>query len=217
MVTGIVEHEEHPPSRGLLAQQSLEEALEGRGVEDWAHHAYELAAAQTDGAEASHGLSSRRMPQDRVLDLRRNPHATTRTVLLEVTFIQAPQFDVGAPSQATEFFLLPRLLADRIGQLEGAACVAGTASGEIIADTGVPPSPRRSGRRRCSDKTGPSHRVAGRPKSRGVFRRSPCSERHCFASRVRGRPARSPSRKASRPPSSKRRTHRCTVVPSSTE
>jgi hypothetical protein len=31
-------------------------------------------------------------------------HAATRTVLLEVTFIQAPQFDVGAASQAAEFF-----------------------------------------------------------------------------------------------------------------
>ena len=44
MVAGIVEHEEHAPSRGLLAQQPLEETLECRGVEDRAHHAYELAA-----------------------------------------------------------------------------------------------------------------------------------------------------------------------------
>jgi hypothetical protein len=51
MVAGVVEHEEHPPTRGLLAQQSFEEALESRGVEDRAHHAYELAVAQTDGAK----------------------------------------------------------------------------------------------------------------------------------------------------------------------
>ena len=34
MVAGIVEHEEHSPSRGMLAQQSLEETLECRSVED---------------------------------------------------------------------------------------------------------------------------------------------------------------------------------------
>ncbi len=143
MVAGIVEHEQHPSSAGLLAQQSLEETLERRGVEDRAHHAHELAAVQTDGAEASHGLSGRRMAQDRVLDLRRYPHSATRAMLLEVTFIQAPQFDVGAVSQTTEFFLLPQLSADPIERLAGAACVAGTPFVEIIADTDVPLSPRR--------------------------------------------------------------------------
>jgi len=60
------------------------------------------------------------MPQDRVLDFGRHPHAAARTVLLEVTFIQTPQFDVGMTSQTSEFFLLPRLLADPIGDWVGA-------------------------------------------------------------------------------------------------
>jgi hypothetical protein len=88
---------------------------------------------QADGAKAGDGLAGRRMLQDRILDFRRYPHAAARTVLLEVTFIQTPQFDVGAASQATEFFLLPRLSADQIERLAGAACVAGTPSVEIIA------------------------------------------------------------------------------------
>ena len=88
----------------LMAQQSLEEGLEGLGVEDLAHHAYELAGAQADRAEASHGLAGRRMLQDGVLDPRWYPHSTAGAMLLEVTFIQAPQFDVGAPRQTTEFF-----------------------------------------------------------------------------------------------------------------
>jgi hypothetical protein len=34
--------------------------------------------------------------QDGVLDLRGHPHAAARAVLLEVAFVQAPQFNVGA-------------------------------------------------------------------------------------------------------------------------
>src|SRR5438874_1650899 len=123
MITGVVEHQDHALSGGLLAQQPLEKAQERRGVEDRAHHAYELTGDQTDGAEASHGLSGRRVLQDGVLDFRWHPHSTARTVLLEVTFIQTPQFDVGTTSQATEFFLLPRLSADQIQRPGYAASV----------------------------------------------------------------------------------------------
>src|SRR6266851_2460757 len=145
MISGIVEHNDHSPSGRLLAQQAPEESAESRGVEDRTHHAYELTGTQADGAEASHRLAGRRMLQDGVLDFRRYPHATARTVLLEVTFIKAPQFDVGTAGQATEFFLLPRLSADPIERLEGAACVAEIPFVERVADTGAPPDPRRIG------------------------------------------------------------------------
>ncbi|MGC2459587.1 MAG: hypothetical protein WA446_01210 [Steroidobacteraceae bacterium] len=105
MIAGVVEHHDHASARRSLAQQSLEaeEALEGQGVE-FAHHAHELSGAQVDRAKASHGLASRRMLQDGVFDLRRYPHAAARTVLLEVTFLHAPQFNVGAASRG------PRIL-----------------------------------------------------------------------------------------------------------
>ena len=87
MIAGVVEYKDHASAGGLLAQQPLEKAQERCGVEDRAHHAYELTGDQTDGTETGNGLSSRGMLQDRVLDFRRYPHATARTVLLEVTFI----------------------------------------------------------------------------------------------------------------------------------
>src|SRR5882672_1109768 len=71
------------------------------------------------------------------------PHAASRAMLLEVTFIQAPQFDVGAASEATEFFLLPRLSADRIRRLGDAACAAGTVFAETAADIAAPLGLRR--------------------------------------------------------------------------
>lgn len=109
MIAGIVEYDDHSASRRLLAQQLPEKTPEGRGIEDGACHAHELTGAQTDGAEARYGFAGRCMLQYGVLDFRRYPHAATRAMLLEVAFIQAPQFDVGASSQASEFFLLSRL------------------------------------------------------------------------------------------------------------
>src|SRR4030088_1185647 len=145
MIAGVVEYKDHASSGGLLAQQPLEKAQERCGVEDRAHHAYELTGDQTDGAEASHGLSGRRMLQDGVLDFRRHPHATARAVLLEVAFIQTPQFDVGTTSQATEFFLLPRLSADQIERLGDAACGAESPVVETVAGIAARPGPPRTG------------------------------------------------------------------------
>src|SRR5229473_813422 len=116
MIPSVVEHDDQAASGRLLAKQPPEESPEGGGVEDGAHHSYKLSGVQTDGPKAGHRLSGRRMPQDRVLDFGRYPHATAGAVLLEVTFIQTPQFDVGTMSQTPEFFLPPRLLADPIGR-----------------------------------------------------------------------------------------------------
>ena len=143
MIASVVEYEDHAPPGRLLSQQSLERAEESRGVEDRAHHAYELTYAQANGAEASHGLAGWRMLQDGVLDFRRYPHATARTMLLEVTFILAPQFDDGTASQVTEFFLLPRLSADRLERLGGAACVAESPFVGTVADIAALPGPPR--------------------------------------------------------------------------
>jgi len=133
MIPSVVQYQHHATSGCLLAQQALEKALEGGGIKNRAHHANELTAVQADGAKAGDGLAGRRMLQDGILDFRWYPHAAARTVLLEVTFIQTPQFDVGTASQATEFFLLPRLSADPIERLGGAACVTGSPVAEIVA------------------------------------------------------------------------------------
>src|SRR5579859_4725134 len=155
MIASVVEHEDHAPSRRLLAKQPPEESPERSGIEDGAHHPYELSGVQTDGPKAGNRLSGRRMPQDRVLDFGRYPHAAPGTVLLEVTFIQTPQFDVGTSSQTAEFFLLPRLLADPIGRLgvgayvtespvlEKIAGIAAHRDPHRIADAGVPTTPAR--------------------------------------------------------------------------
>src|SRR5450759_2721180 len=144
VIAGVVEYEEHATAAALIAQQSLEEGLECLGVEDGAHHAYELTRAQADRAEARHGLAGRCMLQDGVLDLRRYPHSAAGAMLLEVAFIEAPEFDVGASRQTAEFFLPPRLSADRPERLADAACVAESPTGGTSADIAGLPGPRHT-------------------------------------------------------------------------
>ena len=57
MIASVVEHEDHAASGRLLAKQPPEESLERGGVEDRAHHSYELSGVQTDGPKAGHRLS----------------------------------------------------------------------------------------------------------------------------------------------------------------
>jgi hypothetical protein len=44
------------------------------------------------------------MHQHRIFDLGRYPHPASRAMLLEVAFVQAPQFNVPSPCQAAQFF-----------------------------------------------------------------------------------------------------------------
>jgi hypothetical protein len=44
------------------------------------------------------------MQQNRILDLGRHPHPTPGAMLLEVAFVQAPEFNVLALCQAAQFF-----------------------------------------------------------------------------------------------------------------
>src|SRR5208282_3693167 len=144
MIPSVVQYQHHAPPGCLLAQQALEKALERDRIENRAHHANELTALQADGTKAGDGLAGRRVLQDWILDFGRYPHAAARTVLLEVTFIQAPQFDVGTVSQTTEFFLLPRLSADPIERLGGAACVTESPVAGIVAGIAALQDPPRS-------------------------------------------------------------------------
>ena len=64
MIAGVVEYEDHAAAAGVMTQQSLEEVLEGLGVEDGARYAYEPTGSQADRAEASHRLAGWRMLQD---------------------------------------------------------------------------------------------------------------------------------------------------------
>jgi hypothetical protein len=104
------------PTRSMT-HQLPEKALEGLRIEHLAHAADEFPGAQVDCAEAGNRLARRCMQENRVLDLRRHPHATSRTVLLEVALIQAPQINVDPSGQTAEFFYRRDLQRISLGDL----------------------------------------------------------------------------------------------------
>ncbi len=65
----------------------------------------QLAVTQPHCAEVSDASPCRVMQQHRVRRFRRNPHAASRTVLLEMNFIHRPKVDVFVSCQPAEFFL----------------------------------------------------------------------------------------------------------------
>src|SRR5262249_39637757 len=103
MVASVVEHKDDAAASRSIAQQLREEALERCGIEHLADPAHELTCAQIDRAKAGDGFAGGSMQQNRVFIIRWHPHATARAVLLKVTFVQAPQLNVGPPGQAAEF------------------------------------------------------------------------------------------------------------------
>ena len=104
VVPGIVQHQHHARVVGAMSQQRLQKGLERHRIERLAHGANELAAAQADRAKARNRLAGGRMEQDRILDLGRHPHAAPGTMLLEVAFVHAPEFNAAASGQAVQFF-----------------------------------------------------------------------------------------------------------------
>src|SRR5712692_2237032 len=64
-----------------------------------------LAVPQTNGGKVADALTRRMMIHNGILDLRRNPHAAARSLLLEVHFVQSPQVHRSVRHQFSKFFL----------------------------------------------------------------------------------------------------------------
>ncbi|MFO1264915.1 MAG: hypothetical protein U1E84_16510 [Rhodoferax sp.] len=101
---GVVQHDHHSLAARAMPQQFLEEGLERLRIEALAHGADKFAADQAARAEAGHRLAGGRMEQYRIPDLGWHPHPAPGAVLLEVAFVQAPQFNVRTPCQTAQFF-----------------------------------------------------------------------------------------------------------------
>ena len=104
VVSGVVQNDHHAFAVRASAQQQLEERLECLGIERCAEAVCKLASLQAHCTKASHGLAGGRMGQYGIFDLGCNPHATARTVLLEVALIQTPELNIFLSCQAAQFF-----------------------------------------------------------------------------------------------------------------
>ena len=93
MILRVVADHEHAAAgddAGFLKQ--FEKRPEGLSVESSGlTPEYKLTVSQADGGEVADALSCRVMLDDGILGFRRDPHAATRPLLLEMHFVQRPQ------------------------------------------------------------------------------------------------------------------------------
>jgi len=93
VILGIVGDDYNPAAASNTgAPQSAKKAEKCGAIELVLFPAkYKTAITQPDRAKIPHALTGGGVQQDRVFDFWRNPHSTTRTVLLEMHFIGGPQ------------------------------------------------------------------------------------------------------------------------------
>src|SRR5579863_1304119 len=96
---------------------------------------HEFSVPQAHGAEVANGLARRMVQQHRVLLLRRHPHSTAGSVLLEMHFIHGPQINAFVSRPLAEFFYKPPGLAHPRERSADAACAGGTPIAGTIAGT----------------------------------------------------------------------------------
>ena len=70
----------------------LNELFESLGIKNWSHEIYQLSRGYIYCTKKRHAFPCWSMQHYRILFFRRYPHCATRSMLLEVAFIQAPDF-----------------------------------------------------------------------------------------------------------------------------
>lgn len=107
MISSIVKDDGHLSGLGAMMKKFLQEFLERHGVKRICHHGDQLSGSKVHGAKHRDALACWRMFGHRVLVLRRNPHNTTGTVLLEMAFVQTPYLNALVGGAPAEFFYMP--------------------------------------------------------------------------------------------------------------
>ena len=97
----------------------------------------QLAVFEAHCAEKADALARRGVETNWIVHFGRNPHATTRAVLLKMDFIHRPQIDVSPSRQCVKFFYARPAKAGRIWPLADAACASESQAGGKVADIGA--------------------------------------------------------------------------------
>jgi hypothetical protein len=107
MISRIIrDHDDSPAGTGTDLPEMPKEMKACLGIKaSCLTPVHQFAVSQADSAKVADTLSRRMMQQNRVFGLRRNPHPTSGTVLLEVNLIHRPEIHVFASCQPAKFFL----------------------------------------------------------------------------------------------------------------
>ena len=130
----VIQNQDHLPTSVVMGQELLQETKKSLGRESIGLSGYQPSIGYTDGSEYCDTVPSRCMENDRIHILWRHPHGTSRTVLMEMTFILKPEITILSSSKAAEFFYmfaappgLPRQPTD--AAFAGETLAGGTISG----------------------------------------------------------------------------------------
>ena len=96
-----------------MLQELLQEITEADSIECFFHPRHQFSVGDTHCSQEAHLFAGGRMQEDGVRFFRWNPHGTTGSILLEVTFVQAPKVDVIADGESKEFFYMSPAAQDR--------------------------------------------------------------------------------------------------------
>ena len=146
MVFGVVEDDDHATTGlGADAAKAAQKRPAGLGVKmALGFGAAKLAVAESDGTEVADAFTSGRVDEDRIPDLRGNPHTAPAPVLLEMDLIHRPEINAWVGGQFAEFFLPPPADAGRIGPLAVGVCGGETPTAERAAGIASPSVPPRA-------------------------------------------------------------------------
>ena len=116
VITRIVDNQDHLSASGPVGEEFAEKLPKGDSTEDRCPEGDQLSVTEVDGTEERHRFPRGRMQQHRVRRFRRNPHHRPGSVLLKMTFIEAPQINSGMAGQTAEFFYIAPALPGPLGQ-----------------------------------------------------------------------------------------------------
>lgn len=127
MISGIVRNDQDAPSGfGTDLPKIAHEGIESHSIESTLLSLKgEFAVAQSNGAEVADALARGMMKENRILFLRWNPHAATRSMLLEMNFVSRPKVNPGVRYPFCEFFYMPLEALDPPEQSEDGVCASG--------------------------------------------------------------------------------------------
>lgn len=127
VVAGVVRNDQNTPAAfGTDLPETLQERVEGHPIESlFLTVKDEFAVPQTDSSKVADTAPRGMMKQDRIAFFRRHPHATSRSVLLEVDLVRRPEVDLGISCPVCQFFYMPAEPSGQPEQSVGEVCAAG--------------------------------------------------------------------------------------------
>lgn len=135
MISRIIQNNHHLFSSGTMADQVFQTFTKSFSIELFPLLGQPSSVPQMNRPIASYLLMGRGLPEDRISNLRRNPHHISRPMLLKMALIQAPKIKIVPSYPLPKFSYMPLVLLGFLLQSLLWACVCEIPAGEKDVDT----------------------------------------------------------------------------------